>query len=351
MSESPSPVAPEALSAFCAEVLHAHDVPPEDADLVSDSLVQAELWGHESHGVLRLPWYVARLRSGAMRAVTEPVIVSDSGAVQVIDGQDGIGQVLAAHACDLAAERAAAHGISGVAVRNSNHFGTAAYFTRRMVERGCVGMLFTNSSPAMAPWGGAAKVIGSNPWSIAAPAGRYGIAVLDIANSAVARGKIYAAARHGEQIPPSWATTAEGAPTTDPQEAIDGIALPMAGHKGYVISFMLDVLSGVLTGSSFGSSVVGPYRPEGHSGAGHLAIALHIDSFLGGPDFNSRMEDLVAQVKSVRLAPGFTQILIPGEWEQQNLRRSNETGIVLPVATLDALAKLAIDTGVACLPR
>jgi hypothetical protein len=129
--------------------------------------------------------------------------------------------------------RARAHGIGAVTVRNSNHFGTAMYYTRVAAHAGCIGFLSTNASPSMAPWGGRAKVVGNNPWSIAAPAGRHGVMVLDIANTGVARGKVYLARQRGERIPEGWAMDAQGKPTTDPAAAIEGIILPMAGHKGY----------------------------------------------------------------------------------------------------------------------
>ena len=134
-----------------------------------------------------------------MATVTQSETV-DSGAVVVLEGHHGIGQVLTAAAVEVGVERARIHGVSAVGVRNSNHFGTAAYFTRRSAEAGCV-FLSTNASPAMAPWGGRTKAVGTNPWSIAAPAGRYGVAVMDIANTAVARGKIYLAAERGEDVP------------------------------------------------------------------------------------------------------------------------------------------------------
>jgi LDH2 family malate/lactate/ureidoglycolate dehydrogenase len=246
------------LRSFAIAAFESLGVPLPDAALVADSLVTADSWGHQSHGVLRLPWYCDRLHSGVMRAETEIEIVASTGAIVVIDGHDGIGQVLTAHAMKLAIERAKQFGVGAVAVRNSNHFGTAAYFTRMAPAAGCIGFLTSNASPAMAPWGGKRKTVGNNPWSIATPGGRRGNVVMDLANTVVARGKIYLARQRGEAIPPGWAITAEGSPTLDPQQAIDGIILPMAGHKGYAISLMMDVLSGVLTGSSFGSEVAGP---------------------------------------------------------------------------------------------
>ncbi|MBV9052722.1 MAG: Ldh family oxidoreductase, partial [Hyphomicrobiales bacterium] len=198
-------IGPEKLLDFATRVFAAHGVPIEDAHLAADTLVQADLWGHQSHGVMRLPWYVGRLRSGVMRTVAEPRIVTDAGALAVIDGRDSMGQVLAARAADEAVRRAKAHGVGVVGVRNSNHFGTAMYFTLQAARAGCVAFLSTNASPAMAPWGGREKRVGNNPWSIAVPAGRHAPMVLDIANTVVARGKVYLARQKGERIPLGWA--------------------------------------------------------------------------------------------------------------------------------------------------
>jgi LDH2 family malate/lactate/ureidoglycolate dehydrogenase len=337
------------LTSFAAAVLAAVGVPDAHARLVADSLVTADLWGHQSHGVLRLSWYVNRIRAGVMRAVTTPETLSDTGALIVVDGHDGVGQVLAAHAAREAARRAHTHGVGVVAVRNSNHFGTAAYFTRMAARDGCVAILTTNASPAMAPWGGRAKTIGTNPWSIAAPAGEHDVMVMDVANTAVARGKVYLARQRGEQIPAGWALDADGAPTTDPAAAIAGVILPMAGHKGYAISLMMDVLSGVLTGSAFGAAVSGPYQFERPSGCGHLFIALDVAAFGDPAGFARRMEQLVAEVKAVPLAEGFDEVFFPGEPEARAARQHLEAGMSLPRQTLDDLRRLAGSTGVPAL--
>ncbi|MGW9349138.1 Ldh family oxidoreductase [Nocardiopsis flavescens] len=346
MSPGSRSVAAGPYTEFGERVLCALGVPRADAHLLSDSLVKAELWGHSSHGMLRLPWYTARLRSGAMTAVTAPEPVSDTGTVLVLDGRNGIGQVLTARAVEEGVARARRHGISGVAVRNSNHFGTAAYFTRRAAEQGCVALLATNASPAMAPWGGREKTVGTNPWSLAAPAGERGVAVMDIANTAVARGKIYLADERGEAIPEGWAADARGRPTTDPREAVHGLILPMGGHKGYVISFMFDVLAGVLTGSSFGGSVVGPYAPEGESGCGHLLLTIDVAAMADPRDFGHRVEALIEETKAVPLAADATEILYPGELEDRNERRRLREGIPVADQTWESLARLAQETSV-----
>jgi LDH2 family malate/lactate/ureidoglycolate dehydrogenase len=341
---------PDRLVDFGAQVLTAVGVPGDDARLVSDSLVTADLWGHPSHGMLRLGWYVARLRSGAMTAVTTPETVVDAGAIAVLDGRDGVGQVLADLAGRQAVERARAHGVGVVAVRNSNHFGTAAYWTRRIAAAGCVGILTTNGSPAMAPWGGREKTVGANPWSIATPGGGHGPVVLDIANIGVARGKVYAALQRGERIPASWALDAQGVPTTDPLAAIEGLLLPMAGHKGYGISFMMDLLSGVLTGSAYGTGVTGPYVPDRRSGCGHLVLALRVDAFLDPAEFGRRVDDLVESTKAVPRADGVDEIFYPGEVETRAEATGRREGVVLPEKTVADLRSLGDTYGIALEP-
>jgi LDH2 family malate/lactate/ureidoglycolate dehydrogenase len=330
----------DALHAFGTRVLIASGVPEADAALVAESLVQADLWGHGSHGLLRLPWYVARLRSGAMRAVTDPAVLTDTGPLVLLDGRDGIGQVLTDRARALATERARQHGVGVVGVRNSNHFGTAMWFTRRAAREGVVAVLTTNASPAMAPWGGREKRLGTNPWSIAAPGPDGGVVALDIANTAVARGKIYLARSRGESIPESWALTADGAPTTDPAEGVLGVVLPMAGHKGYAIAFMMDVLSGALTGSAVGTGVHGPYEPEGRSGAGHLFLALDPAAFGDPAGYEARVRQLVDEVRSVPLAQGFDEVFTPGEVEDRAEAAHRAAGGV--VLARDALAELRV---------
>ncbi len=339
-------VRPDALLDFATKVYASAGMPQEDAHLAADTLVQADLWGHQSHGVMRLSWYMARLRSGVAKPVAEPEYVVDAGAVAVIDGHDGMGQVLTMRATEDVIRRAKAHGIGAVALRHSNHFGTAMYYTLRAPEAGCIMLLSTNASPAMAPWGGREKLVGNNPWSWAAPAGRFAPVVLDIANTAVARGKVYLARQRGETIPPTWALTAEGEPTTDPVAALSGLIQPMAGHKGYAISVLMDVLSGVLTGSGIGPEVAGPYQAERRSMAGHMLIALNIEVFQPLAAFNARMEEMIEGLHGAKLAKGAEKIFYPGEMEAGNNARFREEGLTLPADTLADLEKLAAETGI-----
>ena len=325
------------LSDFCTSAYSALGLPGDDAGLLADSLVQADLWGHQSHGVMRTFWYGKRIQSGAVKAVSTPEIVLDGGAIAVMDGNDGIGQVITALAMQEAIERSRKHGIGAVAVRNSGHFGTAMYFTRMAANAGCIGFLSTNASPAMAPWGGRSKLIGTNPWSIAAPAGQYPPMMLDIANTAVARGKLYVAGKKGEAIPEGWAIDAEGRPTTDPAMGIAGNILPMAGHKGYAVAAMMDVLSGILSGSRFADGVIGPYMAEGRSGVGHFAMVLNIEAFRPLEDFIADTESLIERIKRTPLAAEAEEVFYPGEPEARAEEHHRAVGIEIPGETLAEL--------------
>jgi len=320
-------------------------MPETDARLVADTLVQADLWGHQSHGVLRLGWYFDRVRNKVMNPVTKPEFVVDAAAMALIDGHDGVGHVLTVLAAKEAVKRAKAHGIGAVGVRNSNHFGTCMYYTLMGARQGCVMFLTTNGGPAMAPWGGRKKIVGTNPWSVAAPVGKRAPFVVDMAATGVARGKIYLARNKGLPIPLGWAINAAGEPTTDPQEAIDGIILPMAEHKGYAIAAMVDVLSGVLTGSGFLSAVHSPYKTAEKSNCGHLMIALDIGAFQPLAEFNARMERFADEIKAVPTAKGFAEVFYPGEIEARNDAKNRKEGIQFPEDTLADLRRVAKETG------
>jgi LDH2 family malate/lactate/ureidoglycolate dehydrogenase len=219
------------------------------------------------------------------------------------------------------------------------------YYTLTGARDGCVMLLTSNGGPAMAPWGGRTKIIGTNPWSIAAPAGKHAPFVVDMANTGVARGKIYLARQKRQAIPLGWAINSAGAPTTDPQEAIDGIILPMAEHKGYAIAAMVDMLSGVLTGSGFLSAVHSPYKTAEKSNCGHMIVALDIAAFQPLGAFSELMERYIAEIKSVPLAEGFDEVFYPGEIEANNDVRNRQEGLLFPDDTIADLRRIARETG------
>lgn len=336
---------PQQLIDFASAVYVDAGMPEDDARLVADTLVQADLWGHQSHGVLRLGWYLDRIRNGVMTPVTVSELEVDAGAVALINGRHGVGQVLARQACREAVKRAQKHGIAAVGVHSSNHFGTCMYYTRLGALDGCVMLLTTNGGPAMAPWGGMKKIIGTNPWSVAAPAGTFPPLLVDMATTGVARGKIYLAKNEQLPIPLGWALNSKGEPTTDPQEAIDGIILPMAEHKGYGIALMVDMLSGVLTGSGFLSAVHSPYQTSAKSNCGHLIVAMNIEAFQPLGQFQKRMEKFIREIKSVPLATGHDEVFYPGEIEANNDLRHRRDGLLLAKDTMTGLKRIGKETG------
>jgi LDH2 family malate/lactate/ureidoglycolate dehydrogenase len=339
-------VDPQKLSTFVSEVYCNTGVCRADAAVAADALVQADLWGHQSHGVMRLRWYYDRLKSGAMKTVTDVRTVVDAKAAAVLDGGDGVGPVVAKRATEEAIARAREYGVGAVSVRYSNHFGTCMYFSRMATEQGCIMLLMTNGGPGMAPWGGRRKLVGTNPWSVGAPAGRHAPMIMDVANTGVARGKIFLARQRHEPIPEGWAIDADGYPTTDPRKALEGFVLPMAGHKGYAIGVMVDVLSGVLSGSGMLDEVHSPYDPVNRSGAGHFFLALDIAAFQPLAQFKARMEEYIAKLKAAPVAAGHDEVYYPGEIEARNDLRQRADGLYLPEDTLADLQKTAEATGV-----
>jgi LDH2 family malate/lactate/ureidoglycolate dehydrogenase len=338
-------ISPDRLREAVSRIYRSAGLPEGDADFFADTLVQADLWGHQSHGVMRTSWYYEKLLTGAMKAVTKPETVVDAGAIAVIDGRDGVGQVIARHAAGEAVRRARLHGVGVVSVRNSGHFGTCMYYTGRIAREGCVALLATNGGPNMPPWGGLGKLIGTNPWSVAAPAGRHAPMIMDIAVSGVARGKVYLARQRHEKIPETWALDKHGNPTTDPAAALEGYILPMAGHKGYAIGVIVDMLAGVLSGSGFLDGVHGPYDPVNPSRAGHFFAAFDVTRFQPREQFDARMEEYIAKLKSVPLAPGHEGIFYPGELEARSDERNRRDGLLLPEDTLADLARVATRAG------
>ena len=341
-----SAIGHDELRDFATRCYQALGVNAAYADIVADSLVQADLWGHQSHGVMRLFWYAKRLISGAANGNAVPKIEGGLGAITSMDGGGGLGQVAAKTAMQKSISLAQTHGIGAVGVRNSGHFGTAMYYTKLAAEAGCVGFISTNASPAMAPWGGTEKRVGNNPWSWAAPAGRHAPMMLDFANTSVARGKLYLAQKQGVSIPDNWAIDANGNATTDPAAGIAGTILPMAGHKGYAISVIMDMLSGALTGSSFGSDVVGPYAPNGKSGVGHFVMAININALRPLAAFESDMEQMIDNLKSAPKQPGIDEIFYPGEIEARSDERVRQHGIQLPADTRTELRQQAEALGI-----
>ncbi|MFZ5817294.1 MAG: Ldh family oxidoreductase [Bacillota bacterium] len=335
----PAPVA----EAWASMLLQRAGVPAGDAEEVARHLLFAELRGVSSHGLCRLPLYLQRLEAGGMERRAEPEIVRECPVSALVDGHNGLGQVVARRAAELAARKAKAAGMAAVAVRNSNHCGCLAYYTLPMAEEGLIGFATTNAMATMPPHGGAEPFLGTNPISLAAPAGYNAPFVLDMAASQAARGKILSAAQAGREIPEGWALSRSGEPTTDPLEALQGLVLPMAGPKGSALAFMVEILAGILPGALVGPAI--PREPGEAQGVGHFFLALRPDLFLPVEEFRRRMDRMMGQARQVRPLPGEKGVLLPGEIERLRTAENERLGIPLPPGLRAELEELAVRYG------
>lgn len=231
-------------------------------------------------------------------------------------------------------------------IKHSNHFGMSAWIVQKALDANMMSLVFTNSSPALPAFGGRSKLLGVSPLACGAP-GRENSFILDMAPSVAARGKIYKAKRRGDPIPSDWALDKEGQPTTDPAAALDGgVMLPMGGPKGSGLAVMMDVFSGVLSGSAFAGEVTGPYDPSKASDVGHFLVAIKPDLFMSLDDFRERMQYLYEKVVGAEKAAGVDRIYFPGELEQVQQNERERTGIPLVQAEVDALNAEASKVGV-----
>lgn len=339
-----APIPADQLHRWSAALLAGWGFAADDADYVATTLVDANLRGLDSHGVIRLPAYRARLDAGLISPSAQPV-VEERGAVARIDAAGAQGQLAARVAVDAVDRLSAAHGVATAAVRGSAHFGSAGHYARELASRGRIAIVVSNSERIVVPFGGSSALLGTNPFAFAAPTSGDPIS-LDMATSTSAMGKIFVARAEGSAIPDSWGVDGEGRPTTDPH-AVEAL-LPAGGPKGYGLGFLVEILSGVLTGAAVTSGIGSMYddfdRPQD---VGHWLLALDAEAFLPLDALRSRMDALVAEAHAVPPAPGHDAVLVPGEPEERTRARRLRDGIELPEATVRELDELGIRFDVA----
>jgi LDH2 family malate/lactate/ureidoglycolate dehydrogenase len=286
-------------NAYVKAVLQANNVSETDAAVTAHCLVAADLRGVDTHGVNRIPSYLARIRQGVLDPTAQPTITEKTPVVAQVDGKNAFGFVAARLGMEKAIDMAKTYGIGMVSVKHSNHFGMSAWLLQQALDAGMMSLVFTNSSPALPVWGGKEKLMGVSPIACGAPGSEHDF-ILDMAPSVAARGKIYKAKRRGEKIPVDWALDKDGNRTDDPSAALEGVMLPMGGPKGSALSVMMDVFSGVLSGSAFAGHVTNPYDPSKPADVGHFLIAMKPDLFLSSDEFKQRMEYLYNRVSLLR---------------------------------------------------
>lgn len=341
----------EKLKDFVVQVLEKLDVPHEDAVITADVLVRADLRGIESHGVARLRRYVDGIKNGVVNTHPNIRVVRETPVTALIDGDFGLGQVISYKAMKIAIEKAKKNYVGLVGVKNSNHFGIAGYYALMAVEQDLIGLTVTNTRPLVAPTFAKRKLIGTNPIAIAIPTKREPY-ILDMATSVAPSGKLEVAKRLEEEVPSGWGIDPEGRPTTNPDLISKGALLPLGGlgeelggHKGYGLSFVVDVFSGILTGANFGPYVGQTQGPK-PSNVGHFLGAMRVDAFMPIDEFKERMTSYINLIKNAEKLPGAEEIYVAGEKSAFTEKVRKEKGVALDMKTVDMLKKTGDEFGV-----
>ena len=338
------------LQRFVVEVLASVGVPDDEARIVADVLTSADVRGVDSHGVARLSRYVECIESGKIARRAEIKVLSAWPAIARLDGGGGMGQVVGYRAMQRCLDMAERAGMASVSVTHSNHYGIAGYYAMMALPRGMIGISLTNASPTAVPTFGRQRMLGTNPLAMAVPAGNERPWVIDMATTAIPVGKLEIAMRHGRQLQYGVALDGAGKVTTDPWVARrEGALLPLggpaetAGHKGYGLSVLVDILSGVLSGSGYSSTLRGGW---GVSPIGHFFAAIRVDAVRPLAEFQAMMDQMIRDLRESPKALGHERILIHGEpeFEAEEARRRDGIPLVAPV--YEDLCKLAARLGV-----
>lgn len=335
------------LLKFTKEVMIKAGLSEEESEIFSDSLISAELRGVKSHGLTRLSTYARRVEEGLVANHTEPEIINDGGSVLLIDGKNTMGAYAGTKAMRLCIERAKIHGTSFATVFNGNHFGCASYFTLLAAKNDMIGFAMANGPSAIPPTGGTKALLGTNPISISIPAGKYEPLVLDMATSAVARGKVALAKKNGESIPYGWGINSKGQPTTNPSDILDGGSmLPMGGAKGYGIALIVEILASCLSGALNGQTMGSFYDFSRTQNSGYAFGAIDISKIVNMDSFKENVDALFDSMKDCPKAEGVDSIKIPGEIENEKEAVAKNDGIELSEAVETELKKAAEHYGI-----
>jgi len=352
-------ISPAALRAFTTDIFLAMGCSDTHASLAADVLLSADLRGIDSHGVARLKGYVRLWENKRINTRPNITIVHQTPTTATVDGDAGLGLVVAPFAMQLAIEKAGQYGSGWVSVRNSNHFGIAAYHALMAVKQDMIGFTMTNASPLVAPTFSSERLLGTNPMCYAFPAGKYPPVMVDMATSAAANGKLEIAQRLGSQVPEGWIQDKAGNFTTDPHALAQGGALVPLGsdythgsHKGFGLSATVDILSAVLSGANYGpwvppfvSFLQPPADPVG-LGIGHFVGAMRVNGFRPVDEFKTHLDNWIARFKSAATVQSGRQVIIPGEPELTAQTDRTQNGIPLVDAVVTDLNTLAEKFGI-----
>ena len=326
------------LTAFSVRLLAAAGTPAAVAQRVAQALVESNLVGHDSHGVLRLPQYVEAIRGGTLHPAGELTVLRDRPATALVDCGWTFGQVAAQRGMQMAMDKAAVCGVGTVALRHCDHTGRIGEYAVAAAQRGFIGQVVCNGSipgGLVAPFGGRRRALGANPMAWAIPNGSPQPLFLDFATSVVAHGKLQVAADKNEDVPEGWIIDKHGLPTRHPQDQFDdGAILPFGGHKGYALSVMIEAIGGALSGAGF------PIMPNYRWDQGTLLTAIQVEAFQSLAEFERLVAELGQQLKAIPRAAGVEEILLPGEPEWRCRAQRLRDGIPLPQKTWERLLEL-----------
>lgn len=335
------------LRAFCHQLANAAGAPDAAARLIADSLVASNLRGVDSHGVSLLPYYLAQWKSGTVDVLGTGRVASESGASLTFDGESAIGQVVAATCCDHAVRLAADFGVGVVTARESNHFGAAAYWAKRICDQRRIAIVLCNASPLVPPWQGREGRLGTNPICMAVPGGEEPAWLLDMATTMVAANKIFKAFNNkAPEIPAGWALDKEGVPTTNTDDAYHGLLMPLGGYKGSGLAVMVEILCAVLSGSAIGTELSGIRYPDKRGRAGQFYLAIEVERFMPVAEFGARMDKLIRMLKSTPPAKGYDEVLVADDPERRMEAERTKTGIPIDSGTWGRLAECATELNV-----
>ena len=349
MTQDDTRVPAERLTAFIVGAFIAAGIPATDAETLSQLMVEADLRGSDTHGVIRLPLYVRRIRAGGINVRPEIRVISERPSSALIDGDNGMGHLVMRRAAALAIEKAKATGIGWVGARMSNHAGPAALYVTMPLAHDMIGLYFAvGSNNHLPPWGGSESLLGTNPMAVAVPALQEPPIVLDMAPTVAAYGKVRLKAQRGEQMPVGWMIDRDGKPLTDPKRADEGHLLPIGDYKGYGLSLIIGLLAGALNRAAIGRDVIDFVKETGKaSNTGQAIAALSVETFMPADEFKRAVDRLIGDIRNSRRLPGVERIWLPGEQSHAKLLDRRADGVPIPKALRESLDTLAGELTVA----
>jgi LDH2 family malate/lactate/ureidoglycolate dehydrogenase len=339
------------LAAFVIRAFTAAGLSAQNAEITAGLMVEADLRGSDTHGVIRLPIYVRRIRAGGVNAKPDIRVVSDRPSAALIDGDNAMGHLVMRRAAHLAIAKAKATGIGWVGARMSNHAGPASLYVTMPLHHDMIGLYFAVGSNNHLPaWGSSESLLGTNPMAVAVPAHDEPAIVLDMAPTVAAYGKVRLKAQRGEQMPVGWMIDKEGKPLTDPKRADDGHLLPIGDYKGSGLALIIGILAGALNRAALGRDVVDFVKETGKAtNTGQAIAAISIDAFVPAAAFKRSVDQVIRDIRGSQRLPGVERIYLPGEQSHAKLLDRRAHGVPMPKSLRDTLDALARDLNIAAL--